>query len=71
MGIHPRNVRQNSKYKQHLTEKFDAETEERSVPRQGLAAGLAVDVAALDVAAELAVESDGQGWFLEPPPPRR
>ena len=71
MGIHRGNARQNNKYIQHLTESFDAETEERSGPRQGLAAGLAVDVAALDVAAELAVESDGQGWFLEPPPPRR
>ena len=64
-------MRQNNKYTQHLTEMFDAETGERSEPMQGLADWLAVVAAVLAVAAALADVIDGQGWFLEPPPPRR
>ena len=68
MGIHQGNARQNSKYRRHLAVCFDVETGERSGPRQGFAAGQA---AALAVAAVRAVVTDGQGWFLVPPPPRR
>ena len=64
-------MRQNSRYIQHLTVWFVEQTEVTSGPKQRIAVGLAVDVAALDAAAERAVESDGQGWFLEPPKPRR
>ena len=64
MGIRLRNVRQNSKYRRHLTGRTDVETGQKSGPRQGFAAGLAVETAALAVAAALAVVTDGQGLFL-------
>ena len=62
MGIHRGNARQNNKYIQHLTESFDAETGERSGPRQGFSAGQAAALAVAEtLAVELAAVHDGQG----------